>query len=509
MEHQVLGPVHETHLIYEPPSGELAILLNLGLVDRLQNLIRQAPDHEIGGILLGRRDTQGTISGRRIVVIDNFEPLESEHLRGPAYSVSKQDTKNLATALSRAAAANGNVPVGFFRSHLRKGLYLDEADFSMFREYFSGDSDVFLVARPEAKGVPVAGFFFWEDGVLERRTSYAQFPLDRRSLETGGYSLLRGSLPVPESSPPRRVTVGENRRRRIVYGAIGGALILSALVWAAILHLPGRQEDSSSLSLSVERKGNELRLMWDPNAPAVQHANSGILWISDGEKRRGLEFNAARLKSGSFLYTPESDVVNFRLDLLKVLAQGSESVRYVADRGTTPPPAPPPQKTNVAAAIAAAPPRTLQPAQPQAQVRPEPVVSITTQPLPSSRVREWIAKVPVVRTLQRNRRRAGNGFIPPRTIREVMPRVSSRLARELPGDSRVDLKISLDANGIVREIDLLSPGDDDRLAKLAADALRQWRFEPARMHDKPVACDLLATLNVRKPAPSALLAKQE
>src|SRR5205823_1830606 len=123
--------------------------------------------------------------------------------------------------------------------------------------------------------------------------------------------------------------------KKAVYWAIGGALILGTLIWAAVLRFSGQGEDTSTLSLSVERNGQTLRLSWDPNAPAVERATSGILWISDGEKRRGLELNSARLKAGSFVYTPESGMVNFRLDLLKVLAQGSESVRYVADRRTT------------------------------------------------------------------------------------------------------------------------------------------------------------------------------
>src|SRR5207253_17220 len=104
------------------------------------------------------------------------------------------------SALSSPHAGDGNVPVGFFRSHQRKGLYLDEADFSMFREYFSGGGDVFLVARPEPPAAPEAGFFFWEGGSLQRRTSCAQFPLDRRTLEADGYSLLRGTT-VPAEVP--------------------------------------------------------------------------------------------------------------------------------------------------------------------------------------------------------------------------------------------------------------------------------------------------------------------
>jgi len=120
-----------------------------------------------------------------------------------------------------------------------------------------------------------------------------------------------------------------------------------------------------------------------------------------------------------------------------------------------------------------------------------------------------MAKVPLMRRLQRSRYRNGDGFLPPKAVREVLPRVPARLARELPPNSRVDLKVSLDANGTVREIDLVSPGGDERLAKIGADALRQWRWEPARLRDKPIPCDLLATLNFRNPPAGGLVAQRE
>ena len=99
--------------------------------------------------------------------------------------------------------------------------------------------------------------------------------------------------------------------------------------------------------------------------------------------------------------------------------------------------------------------------------------------------------------------------MPPRTVREVMPQVPAKLAKELPGDLRMDLRVSLDPSGRVREIDLLSPGADERLAKVAADAVRQWRFEPARIRGKAVPSELIATLNFHHPGPGGLVAQRE
>ena len=539
-----------THLISEPPGRDIAILLNLAVVDQLQRLMREAGDVEIGGVLLGRREGDGANGTRRIIVIDDFELVESEHLRGTVYAVSQRDMKALESTLTRARLEGAATPAGFFRSHLRKGLYLDEADFSLFREYFSGESNVFLVARREPEGIPVAGFFFWENGMLERRATYEQFPLDRQSLESGGHSLLHGTLqrtaspgallrpmerpadthpdivepaavaPAPAERLPTMPPPQDRRTRRILYGTIGGALIAGTLIWAAFLRFGTQGEESSTVSLTVARRANALRVSWDPSAPAVQHANNGILWITDGEKRHGLELNSDRLKAGNYDYTPQSPVVNFRLDLLKVLAEGSESVRYVADRGAEPGPAPatkpapenPKRSEPITVARQVAPepaaPETEPPKPAPPKPRTQPVVSITTQPIPPSRVRAFMAKVPLIRSLQRNRYHGGDAFVPPRTTREVMPQVPVNLAKELPPQTRVDMKVSLDADGRVREIDLLSRGADDRLVSLAAEALRQWRFEPARVRDRAVPCELLATLNFRNPGGMLMAQRQ-
>src|SRR5438045_8051480 len=94
-------PVQESHFVWEPPGRDIAILLSLRLIDRLERLIRESPDREIGGVLFGRSEESDENSRRRLLVIDDFEPIESEHLRGPAYSLSQDETKALSDCLGR------------------------------------------------------------------------------------------------------------------------------------------------------------------------------------------------------------------------------------------------------------------------------------------------------------------------------------------------------------------------------------------------------------------------
>lgn len=596
----------DTHFVWEPPARDISILLNLELVERLEALLREPAEQELGGFLLGRCDRfQGT-SERRIVVIEDFEAVDSEHLRGPAYSLSQQDSKRLERTLARARGNTGNVPVGFFRSHLRKGIYLDEADFSLFQAYFSSPCDVFLVARPRETDVPLAGFFYWQEDNLERRSSYLQFPLDRKRLETGGYQIGPRESPLSVSPEPRTVEVAHaevaraeiedvpSRRglKRAIYGTLGGALVLTAVVCALMLRSGGDE-----VSLNVERAGPALKLSWDADAPAIAHANSALLVISDGGKQRRLQLNADELKVGSLVYTPNSTDVNFRLDLLKVAVQGTESVHYVADKQAPPVAAPVSSNSGAVAGTpseAAGPavqtaesrrpaarakrvsdddeeddadrvdvtkravrspasagnrgsqaPQNASDAQPRTQeiakstapsipqqgpssnsgplpispqpstppvqaaaVRPraDPVVNISTRALPPHRMQDWFTKVPLVRTF--HGRGKENEFVPPRPVHQVTPHLPSRIARVLPGDWRVDLKLSVDREGRVKEVSLMSPGSDDRLVDISAEAVRQWRFEPARFHDKPVKCEVLTTLQFRNPMPDGSLAQR-
>jgi Gram-negative bacterial TonB protein C-terminal len=139
--------------------------------------------------------------------------------------------------------------------------------------------------------------------------------------------------------------------------------------------------------------------------------------------------------------------------------------------------------------------------------RPQPSVTISTEPVAPPKYQEWVHKVPLVRGLQKNRYKAGEGFVLARPIREGGPRVPARIARELPGNWRVNLKLNIDSFGHVRDVELMSEADE-RLVNIAVEAVRQWRFEPARLHDRPVSSDLIVTLHFRIPAAEDVLAQE-
>jgi hypothetical protein len=314
--------------------------------------------------------------------------------------------------------------------------------------------------------------------------------------------------------------------KRLTYGSIGAILILAALLGTILTWSGGQMENAVPVSLSVERRGDALRLSWNANAPSIEHANSASLWISDGGRGRRIELTSDRLKSGTFLYTPATRDVTFRLDLNTISGRGSESVHFVAAEEKDAPaderepagqpatPQPDARDTQAKVAIKQAPrnpaPEVAKRKPPVIPPRPglEPTVSITTRVAPPPKYREWVERVPLVRAIQRNRYKAGDAFVAPRPVHEVTPRLPARLARELPGEAQVDLKVSIDKTGLVRAVELRSPGVDDRLSEIAANALHDWRFEPATLRGKPVSSEVLVALHFHNPPNAAVTQRQ-
>jgi len=81
--------------------------------------------------------------------------------------------------LDRALAQRGGSglrPVGFFRSHTRKGLSLNSEDLAVMESHFHEAHQFALVVRPFAAKASTAGIFIREHGVLEGEKSCLEFP---------------------------------------------------------------------------------------------------------------------------------------------------------------------------------------------------------------------------------------------------------------------------------------------------------------------------------------------
>ncbi len=369
--------------VWEVPGKPISIHLPFDVIDRISpEMLRglgalKRRGAEVGGFLLGRLEG----SPRAKVIVEDFEPVASEYLTGPSYNLSEKDLATFEAAMEQRKAnpAEKLSVVGFYRSHTRDELYMDDADLALARRYFAQPGNVFLIVKPFATRPSVGGFFFWEDGEIARASTYRQFPFDRRELGGGeprpepeprapqrAVSPTRETPPREAPLPPytpsvERVPAAEESWQApsrssslsILAGPETAAPVSRKLRWGWLL-VPGflaigavagfvgyrnldntrasaSAEPALPLRLSVSERSNQLDVTWDRNAPAVATAKRGVLSISDGSKKRDLELSGAQLRNGRVLYSRLSGDVNLRLE---VFPEGqpsvTESIRVVS-----------------------------------------------------------------------------------------------------------------------------------------------------------------------------------
>jgi protein TonB len=69
------------------------------------------------------------------------------------------------------------------------------------------------------------------------------------------------------------------------------------------------------------------------------------------------------------------------------------------------------------------------------------------------------------------------------------------LSRRLGEEGRVVLRVRVEANGAASDIQIATSSHFDRLDQAAIDAVRRWRFVPAKQDDQTIAAWVLVPLN--------------
>ncbi len=336
----------------------LSIHLSLAVVERLETDIMKGfwavPKRgmEVGGVLLGRIETGDENS----VIIDDYEAVSCEHRRGPSYVLSEPDRKRLEKVLKRGNG--GKQAVGFYRSHTRLGLYLDQDDMAVIDTYFGNPNHVFLLVRPDATKPGAAGFFFREEGELHRQSPYLEFPFSSAEILKQIGTVPQDAAPLPaevlplasDAPPaparpvpvPRFAPAAPPRLRQFKWklagGIAAGIVAFGALEYQVFDHSrrPAAVQANFAPALSIEPSSGYLRVCWNRNAPAVLKAERGVLSITDGGFRKDLDLDEHQLRTGAVVYAPRGNEVNFRLDLLDRRTTVSESLRFVSSAPVAP-----------------------------------------------------------------------------------------------------------------------------------------------------------------------------
>ena len=314
------------YYVWAVPGNPVAVHLRLDVVDGLAaEFLRglgAVPKRgaEVGGVLLGSIEP-GLVKGTSIVRIEDFEPVPCSYVRGPSYLLTEEDRRFFDEVCRQRS------PVGYYRSHTREGMSLGPEDIDVLEKNFSLAENVALLVKPLADKPGVAGFYARENGVFPGKTPL-EFPFRRWEM-TGEEPPAR---PVPvapepppvESVPPMQPPPAQEsaplpaRRPKSRTGiwmvAAFVFLLLGVLLGyqASRITMPRRASDFS-VTLAVERSGENLMVRWNREAPAVRSASSGLLEIDDGGDMKRMELDRANLSGGNFIYRNASQKVRFRL----------------------------------------------------------------------------------------------------------------------------------------------------------------------------------------------------
>src|SRR5712664_2770796 len=110
--------------------------------------------------------------------------------------------------------------------------------------------------------------------------------------------------------------IGENPRLRSLFLALVTPLIIGlGGLGYQVLWQPAEALGSSgpALSLNVARSGSDFRLKWNRDPVMMAHVETGVLRIRDGDHQQEFHLDADELRTGSVLYTPASNRVQFHL----------------------------------------------------------------------------------------------------------------------------------------------------------------------------------------------------
>ena len=506
------GASEPVSYVWEDPGDSIMIQVSLDLVERLGAAVEAglgtgSRGIEIGGILLGRALT----GFGRAVLIEDFELVSCEHLRGSSYTLSPGDKRQFGTRLARHPARRA---VGYFRSHTRPGMYLDQDDFAIFSRFFPEAWQVALLVRPSRGAPAMAGFFFWEEGDVNRRSTYREFPFDATQLLSGGFPVTGGEpVPAPSVEPaavsakPVSAKVESDERQMPVIlpkPRLPKARKLPALPWVvvpviAILFIiaglfVSENQTSTTRVAATKPVPPPVEPLLPKATPAPPPAAAEPASIPP-------EIATAPASGAAPSGQPATEVVAAKPQVSALPAPTAPASRppaapkpTLSAKSRSKPPAPWSAPPRIAAARVSPhevdqPPDLSTPVEKLEPKLPAVFRSYAGPPPPVAEVSYEAPRPGVLRRAFRKIEGAdpeAAGFVAASPIRKIAPMKPARA----DGDARlVDVKVFIDESGNVTRVQVL--GKSGELAKAAVAAARQWQFSPARKHDKPVASEMV------------------
>jgi hypothetical protein len=193
-------------LIWKAPGKAPSVKIGHDVIERMTvDIMRgfgvtRRRGTEVGGILLGK------ISGAEepLVLIYDYETIPCEYSQGPSYLLSERDLHAFRHAVSQwgKEISPDQYVVGYFRSHTRDGLQLEEADVKVFHQHLKDPLAIALVVKPFATRAAEAAFFLQAGGRLQNKPTLPEFQFTRsESALPNEVSRAPGGEPLTKAEP--------------------------------------------------------------------------------------------------------------------------------------------------------------------------------------------------------------------------------------------------------------------------------------------------------------------
>ena len=336
------------------PPSPVDIEYSLVVIDEIRAVVTEGFQRlsrggiEVGGILYG------AVEGRT-VRISSMQPIACEHARGPTFHLSANDQDALTAQLEQNREVyrlQNMIAVGWFLSHTRSDITLQEGDLDTYNQFFPEPWQVTLVVRPGRAGSMRAGFFVREsDGSIKTDHSYQDFlfperqstvldrPRERGPQPRGAEPLYPRPESIADERPPESLYQSEeppaeeyapypDAHRKIPWAVIG--IIVAAAVVAIVgLRYFGSYMNAEPISLAVSERDGQLQIQWNRSSSTVVRASGGTLEITDGQEKERLVLTSKELATGNLTYARKSGDVQIRMVVAGSGGQTEEGSRFI------------------------------------------------------------------------------------------------------------------------------------------------------------------------------------
>ena len=343
------------------PESPVDVEYSLVVIEEIRQVVAdgfqrlQRGGIEVGGVLYGTRED-------RTLKVLAMREIACEHARGPTFHLSDNDRAALTAQLERDKddmRLEGMLVVGWFLSHTRSDVTLQQSDLDTYSGFFPEPWQVTLVVHPGRAGLMRAGFFVREpDGSVRGERSYQEFNFPDRLAAVLDRPLRERRPPPPTEPPPERFpaplaaapqepvdprefetrepipqqqydapSFGQpsrqipqyapypNTGRKMPWTIIG--IVVAALIIAVIgMRFFGPQLNAEPLSLAVIEHDGQLQIQWNRASQSIAGSGGGTLQIVDGQDKRDIPMSRIELAQGNFTYVRRSGDVQVRLIVL-------------------------------------------------------------------------------------------------------------------------------------------------------------------------------------------------